>query len=148
MPETNESYSRHAIQLELLKVLQLHIETKRADPGDQEEYAKGFTLTAGCGEFNEENKTINVRISASIDSEKADAPFDLLVELLGIFSVDDSRFPLAYIEDWAKRNAPLILYPYVREHVFGLTTRAGFDSVILPLLEVPTYKITSSDESE
>ncbi len=32
----------------------------------------------------------------------------------------------------------MILQPYLREHVFALTARAGFQPLILPLIEVPT----------
>ena len=61
------------------------------------------------------------------------------VEILGLFNVDDERFPIKSVHSWAKQNAPLILYPYLREQVFSLTSRAGFEGTLLPLFQVPTF---------
>ncbi len=68
-------------------------------------------------------------------------PFALRVHIMGQFKVDESTFDKAKIDKWARINAPYILYPYLREHVFALTARSGFDPVLLPLVELPTIKI-------
>jgi len=52
---------------------------------------------------------------------------------LGIFEVDEDKFPFKFIQNWAEKNAPLILYPYLREQVFSLSSRAGFGGTLLPL---------------
>jgi preprotein translocase subunit SecB len=79
------------------------------------------------------------------------ALFDLLVELMGVFEVvnDDpeSGFNVEFIKQWARENAPMILYPYVREQMYGLTSRAGYSGVILPLMELPTIKFPSPTEA-
>ena len=59
----------------------------------------------------------------------------------GVFKVDETKFAKADIDDWANRNAPFILYPYLREQAYTLTVRCGFPGIIIPLLEVPTFKI-------
>lgn len=68
-------------------------------------------------------------------------PYSLRVHLMGQFRVDEQQFDIAKIDTWARINAPYILYPYLREHVFALTARCGFDPVLLPLVELPTFKV-------
>ena len=67
--------------------------------------------------------------------------YHFLVRLVGTFAVDESNFPSTFVEDWAEKNAPLVLYPYVREHIYSLASRVGISSLILPLLEIPTFKV-------
>lgn len=136
-----KKYQGHPIQLVHLKVTKLFIEPNLDVKQDLETDTGKFSLVTGHGDYDEEDKIITVSTGAKISSEDGDNPFDLDIELLGIFEVDEDRFPLIHIEDWAKRNAPIILYPYLREHVYSLTTRCGFTGALLPLLEVPTFKI-------
>lgn len=141
MADEKETYKRHPIQLEFLKVVELRIKANLDVDQEIETDTTGFTLKVGSSQYDEGSKTIAVKVAASIDSGEEHAPFDLFVELLGVFSVDESKFPLEYVDDWAQRNAPLVLYPYLREHVFGLASRCGYQSVLLPLLEIPTFKV-------
>lgn len=116
-----------------------------------------YTLTVGHSAYDEENKLIKiaVRIEAGhpLKSEKTDAgdevgpspevsAYHLRIEIEGLFVVDDSVFPAARIYEWATTNVIFILYPYLREHVFALTARSGFKPMLLPLVEVPVFKIT------
>ncbi len=102
-----------------------------------------FSLYHGHSEFNHEDKDITIKIGIEIDEKQENSPFILKAELIGVFYVDDSQFPIEHIDSWAKKNAPLILYPYLREHVYSLTSRAGFDGVLLPLLEIPAFRLVS-----
>ncbi len=78
----------------------------------------------------------------------AKAPFVLKVELIGLFTVDPERFPIEHVDQWARTNAPLVLYPYLREQVYGLTSRAGFNATLLPLLEIPTFRLMQQTTGE
>ncbi len=142
--ETNEPIKKHAIQLEGLKVLELSIKANpnMEDPHSQKISEADFTLVTGYSEYHKEEHKIGIRISAEVGVDQDISPFSLRVELIGIFEVDESRFPIMHIEHWAKTNAPLVLYPYLREQVYGLTTRAGFSGMLLPLMEVPTFKVS------
>ena len=101
------------------------------------------TIRIGTTNYDPENKTIQVSLvlESGTRLEEKNAPFKLRVELVGLFAVEESLFPVKHISDWATKNAPFILYPYLREHAFGLSSRCGFKPLILPLLEVPTLKI-------
>ncbi len=141
--DKKEPLKKHAIQLEALKVLELSIKANpnMEDPHGQMISETDFTMETGYSEYHKDNHKIGVRISAKVGEGQDIFPFSLRVELIGIFDVDESRFPIMHIEHWAKTNAPLVLYPYLREQVYGLTNRAGFSGMLLPLFEIPTFKV-------
>jgi preprotein translocase subunit SecB len=136
-----DHFKPHAIQLKSLRIIELYLKVKaNQDPSVIPE-ADSFTLYFGHGRYDEENRTIIVHVRAEVGQDDGTAPYELRVELAGAFEVDPDKFPIIHIEDWAKRNAPLILYPYLREHVYGLTSRAEVGAILLPLFEIPTFKV-------
>lgn len=141
-----KSYKPHAIQLERIKVLELSMKVNLEVDQEKLPEPKGFTLSVGHSEYDDKASRIGVKVSATISSEDGGSPFDLTVELMGGFSVDKEMFPVKFIDDWAMRNAPIILYPYLREHVYALTMRGGFEGTLLPLLQVPTLQ-TGDDKA-
>ncbi|MEK8021109.1 MAG: protein-export chaperone SecB [Candidatus Parabeggiatoa sp.] len=140
--EHKKGYENHPIQLKALKVLELSI--KVIHEPDQQTSPDGgkFSLFHGQSEYDQEKKAIAVKIGVEIGREVEESPFDLRVEILGLFNVDEDKFPIKSVHSWAKQNAPLILYPYLREQVFSLTSRAGFEGTLLPLFQVPTFSAT------
>lgn len=136
-------YSQHAIQLISLEVLQLHLERDPSrDDKDQVIDKADFQLGHGHSEYDVEERKIGVKLIAELGYEDdSDLPFKIKVELLGIFSVDESKFPIDKITHWASKNAPLILYPYLRENVYALSAKTGHKGLLLPLFEVPSFKL-------
>jgi len=142
----------HPIQLRAINIGELHIRLNGAPDRSYSPSGEQFQLTPSWTEYDSEDKTVGVRVKIDIgdletDSGESTAPFDLTVEVTGIFEVDDTRFDTKHVAHWAKHNAPMILYPYARENVYSLTTRSGFTGVILPLLVVPTPKQSGSSVS-
>jgi len=135
--ENKNGYENHPIQLKTLKVLELSIKVI-PDHTQLEPNVEQFSLFHGHNEYNHKDKRIAVRIGVKMGEEVKEVPFELRVEILGIFEVDEDKFPLKFIDNWAEKNAPLILYPYLREHVFSLSSRAGFGGTLLPLFQVST----------
>lgn len=138
MENTKQGYKLHAIQLVELRVAELALKVdlsypKTADLGT-------FTIETGRSEYDKDKHEIQVRMKV-VSGNDEDAPLALVVEMHARFEVDESRFDVQFIEDWADKNAPLVLYPYVRENVYALTARAGFSEALLPLLEIPTFRI-------
>jgi len=136
-----DKFKKHAIQLIDLKVLVLSIIVNPENDQRQLPDSGAFRLYHGHSDFNHDTSQIGVKVGVSIESKEDHSPFDLKVELMGVFDVDQSEFNIEYIEDWSSKNAPLVLYPYLREHVHALTSRAGFEGLLLPLFVVPTFKI-------
>lgn len=155
----NDSYKLHAIQLKTLQVLKLGIEVHNPDIALKDDFELGeFSIENGRSEFNVELSSINVRMRIRAgryaidegspspkDEEFRKQPISFVVEVGGIFKVDTSTFPEDRIHHWAETNAPLIIYPYVREQVYGLSTRVGIKQVILPLLEIPSFKLVKKE---
>lgn len=149
------NFNLHPIQISAIHVGQLYIKINDASAfdTDNEELSRGFNLEVGASEFDEVNKVMHVRLRAAIgrhddQTDNEDSPINLFVELHGTFDVDTEKFPMQYIERFAMNNAPLLIYPYLREHVMGLTIRAGMPGLILPLFEVPQFKIESISSTE
>ncbi|MBD8116832.1 protein-export chaperone SecB [Pantoea agglomerans] len=152
------NYKLHATQLKALQVFKLGIEVHDPHVALSDNFELGeFSIENGHTEFNEETKSINVRMRVragrfAIDddnlAEKNDEflgqALSLIVEVGGVFNIDTEQFPAEHIHDWAEKNAPLVLYPYLREQVYGLSTRVGIKPVLLPLLEVPTMKFVKN----
>lgn len=145
----NHKFKEHAIQLVSLQVMKLNIEIHDSSILEAKEFNPGkFAVETGASEFNTDEKLIHVMMRVMIgrhNSENTEDPVSIHVELGGVFEVNTDNFPMEYINEWADRNAPLVIYPYVREHVYGLTSRAGLPPILLPLFEVPTFKVTKSN---
>lgn len=143
------SYGYHPIQLNSILVRELHIVANI--PPDEAVGVSGekIALFTGFTAYDQEEKEIGV--SAKIESgfdEEEPQPYSIRIEIVGSFHVDEDKFDIGDLEDWARRNAPLILFPYLREHAYALSSRCGFEPLILPLMEVPTFRKPRKDEQE
>jgi preprotein translocase subunit SecB len=134
-----EGYKLHAIQLVDLRVAELAIKVDLSFPKDAN--LGSFTIETGRSNYDREKHQIQVmmKVMSGYDEEKT--PLKLVVELHARFEIDESSFDIQYVEDWAERNAPLVLYPYARENVYALTARSGFSEALLPLIEIPTFRV-------
>ncbi|MFD1691581.1 hypothetical protein ACFSHR_08580 [Azotobacter chroococcum] len=136
----------HPIQLIGVLIEKLELTVHDRFRFEDDNYAKSAEYTIFNTKFDEENSTIGVKVQLSIKPadaapEKLDRPYSLIVTVVGNFKVDVERFPVEYIQDWAVKNAPIILLPFIREHAYSLSARAGFNPVLLPLVEVPNFVI-------
>lgn len=138
----------HPIQLLAVNVQQLYIRPLVAPEAALEADQGGAAIFFGRSEYDAEEKLISVGVKLETPEEKEkDEPFEICVELSGIFEVDDESFPPEHIQHWAENNAPYILMPYLREHVFALTARCGFKPMVLPLTMLPTLRLESEREN-
>ncbi|MBY8156383.1 protein-export chaperone SecB [Vibrio fluvialis] len=139
----------HSIQLENINFLKTAIEVNKAG----KESEPSFSMKCAHTEYDKDSQTIGVKVIAAVgyDDEGEKLPtaeFWMDVEVEGVFHVNAETFPVEKLHLWAKQNAPLILYPYVREAAYSLTSRTMKDSAaILPLLTVPTIKTDNEKSS-
>ncbi|AEF21453.1 protein-export chaperone SecB [Pseudomonas fulva] len=136
--------TNHPIQLLNVLVDELNITVHDRVNFAGADYPKTFDYSVGRTEFDEASKIIAVKVIVSIkpeDPERIDRPFSMTVAVAAQFVVDTEVFPMDKLEQWANHNAPIVILPYVREQAYSLSVRAGFDPIILPLVEVPTIKI-------
>lgn len=129
----------HAIQLESVKVIELFIKSNQRPETSIEVDSANFSMSSSASPYDNERKEIRVITSIEIGmEEKPETPFSMRIRLIGNFRVDDTNFDTKLLPHWARNNAPMILYPFLREHAFALSSRCGFSPVLLPLLVVPT----------
>lgn len=152
---TKSEFKYHPIQLRNIKVLKLSIiDNPDFDKESSQDDFSDFSFYHMHSDYDKETKVFAVRVKAVLgkdsdceSDETIDAsqyPFNMEVELVGVFDVDESQFDIQYVDSFAKTNAPLVIYPYLREHVYSLTNRAGYDSALLPLFEVPQFRVSKS----
>ncbi|MDR3566760.1 MAG: protein-export chaperone SecB [Syntrophobacteraceae bacterium] len=131
--------SLHDIQLKEVKVVELFIKSKQRPVQTVGVASAQFSISAEHGEYDAKNKSIHVLTTAEAGMDDiTETPYSIRVRIVGFFSVDDEKFDSQNIDHWAKNNAPAILYPFLREHVYALTARCGFEPAILPLVVLPT----------
>lgn len=60
--------------------------------------------------------------------------FTAMIQMIGHFErvAEAEQEGIPTVENFAKINAPAILYPYIREHLASLTSKAAVGTVILP----------------
>ncbi len=136
--------AEYPIQANFIAVRELYIKSHVPPNQRVQVDSANFILKTAHSSYDEAQHVIEVGVIIEYGIEtKPDevVPFALRAHIMGQFKVDESTFEKAKIDKWARINAPYILYPYLREHVFALTARAGFNPVLLPLLELPTIKI-------
>lgn len=111
------------IQLDNWKILNLNFSSR-----EEERLENSFDLKTGNFFPEDNSKTFGVGIEIEIKDKK----FDLSVEAIFMFSLDEEITEKFKISDFPKINAPAIAFPYLRAYVSNLTLQSGFDPVMLP----------------
>lgn len=141
---TKSLLKRHPISIDDVRVRELYIQGN-VHPNDVEEGVEiTYSISAGRSEYNSDDKTVIVAVKFETnDNDNKDKilPYTMRVELVARFTVDEENFSPDNVDDWADRNAPIVLIPYLREHVYSLTIRCGYNPLILPLVQVPTFEV-------
>jgi preprotein translocase subunit SecB len=129
----------HDIRLNDVKVLELFVRSNERPTPTVGAKPEQFSFHSEHSPYDLERKSIRVWTTAEIGMGKSPAtPFSMRIQIIGFFSVDEEKFDIGLLDHWAERNAPMILYPFVREHAYALSARCGFQPVILPLMVLPT----------
>jgi preprotein translocase subunit SecB len=151
-----ETYKKHPIQLIQLEYRECSLQVRELDEEDSgaDEAQDGeqleddeFQLIVGTVPYEKGSNLKYIKLECrtyGLPQGKKDHPgFDVVVDVSGVFSVDESQFPAEYVDDWGNKNAPLVLYPYVREAVTSMNYRCGIVDVPLPLFSIPSFRIES-----
>jgi len=141
----------HAIQLRFVAVKELQMETFWPIPDRQGYEPAPGALQFSSSPLNPSAHTLQVRLRfisgrdatpSETEIEKMknanEQPFRVRAEVIGEFHIDITRFPVEKVSEWARINAPMILLPFLREQVYALSVRSGFQPLLLPMILVPT----------
>lgn len=140
MPQKIEYHKFQLISLDIreLSIISLadNVKEKKEVPSDFE-----GSFTTGQSNFNEEESNIVAGIKFEINPEKDKdvAVFSLKVEIRGIFKFQEEQEQIDPddLKKWIEINSLYLLFPYLREQVYSLTQKAGFNPTILPLITLP-----------
>lgn len=148
--DEKSKYKVHPIQLIDVKVLKLNFELFATEDVSAES-SKGpetFRFQHTHSTIDEDEKRFAVKVRALLDDTSADSDnesdtkWKMEIELVGLFEYQSHEdFSIDRLEAFAERNAPLILYPYLREHVYSCAIRADVERPMLPLFQVPPFKM-------
>jgi preprotein translocase subunit SecB len=139
------SLDPYPIQLIQLGVRELSIRADVSPDEDATIALQDCSIRVGHSKYNEQDKTIGVSLKLEVGKDEND-PVTLRIQVIGLFQVDEGRFPMNRLLEWAMGNAPVIMLPFLREHAYALTSRCGFKPLILPLAEVNTISIEQPKE--
>lgn len=144
-------FKLHPIQLRFVAVRELYIRTFYP-PAVSAKYSPATSnLQANAAPLDPQTNVVQIGLhfrsgretdptDEDLASMKAsqEQPFRVVVQIVAEFFVDTNKFPAEKVPAWAKINAPAILFPFLREQVFALTARCGFNPLILPMIHLPT----------
>lgn len=111
------------IQLESWKILNLNFSFK-----EKEREENSFDLSTGNFFPEKEEKSFGVGFEITIKDKK----FDLVLEAIFTFQLEESVSEEFKLSDFPKINAPAIAFPYLRAYISNLTLQSGFEPVMLP----------------
>ena len=153
--------SLHPIQLQFVAVRELFIQTFYPPVPGENYVPEAGQLTTSVAQFDAERKVIQISLQFKIglDHEpseeeiseiksKSAQPFRIRVHLVAQFSIDTNNFPESKIQQWGKANAPALMFPFLREHVFGLTSRCSYTPLILPMIVLPPTRNDPAPQPE
>lgn len=145
-----KSHDLHPIQLVDVVVNKLNVVVNDPRAARDFEGELNLKIEVGHSELVEGDPNISVglRIETKPEASEVSAdsteqgspelpPFAVEVELQGNFVVDYAKFSFDNLVRWAEVNAPFVLLPYAREHVYGLALRAGIRGLVFPLFIQP-----------
>ena len=95
---------------------------------DKEREQNSFDLETANFFSEEKTNAFGVIFEVDINDKK----FDLHIEAVFFFSLDEDITEKFKISTFPRVNAPAIAFPYLRAFISNITLQAGFEPVILP----------------
>jgi|SRR5690606_15918694 len=81
------------------------------------------------------NEIVLVKLIVTLTGKSSDTGkdnFDFKVSYVGEWSMGEN--PQPPLEIFTKMNAPAIIFPFIREHIAGISLKAGLDPLFLPTI--------------
>lgn len=134
----------YPVQPTFIVVREIHFVSHRPPSNEDKIDESEIHFTQQISPFDERQKRVQVTLGAEfgfqVGPEKPKPPFSVKVVMTGEFSISD-EFPRDKIQLWAYRNAAFVIFPYLRERLYYITSQAGYPPILLPLIQIPTIKI-------
>jgi len=136
---------KHPIQLEHISISKIDFVGYRSALQGDVAGESSVNVNFKYSPYNIDQKAIMLMGEATIGSKLEspsletvkENPFYLYVRIHGFFTADESQVDAGYADSFASKNAPTLMYPYLREHVHSVAIRCGYPNVVLPLVKIP-----------
>lgn len=96
--------------------------------GDEIREDNSFDLKTGHFFPDADDRVFGIGFEVEIK----DKEFDLFVEAIYMFKVDESINEEFKLSNFPRINAPAIAFPFLRAYISNLTLQSGYDPVVLP----------------
>ncbi|MDT0293958.1 protein-export chaperone SecB [Mesonia ostreae] len=126
------------IQLENWRVINVNFSSIKGEPREN----NSFDLSTG----HFFPKEIKNSFGVGFEIEVKDKFFDLFVEAVFMFKLNDDITEEFKLSNFPKINAPAIAFPFLRAYVSNLTLQSGYDPVILPSINFVQF-VKDKEES-
>lgn len=147
MPEQPQTPPRYPIQPTFITVREIHFISHRPPSPDDKIERSTISITQSATPFNETTRRVQVTLAAEFGPGNEPAPnpppFSVRVAITGEFVIDPA-FPAEKINLWVSQNAAFVIYPYLRERLYYITSQGGYPPILLPLMQVPTIRLSPS----
>ena len=111
-----------------LALLESHFERVSTITFDIEKVTRESETSIGIQKISEEQVLVTETLTFSQTFENI-VEFSVKIKMIGVFE-KQGETDLS-IDDFARINAPAIIYPYIREHLSNLTTKAAVGTILL-----------------
>ena len=95
--------------------------------------------------IDEENNILYVELHFIIQNEEKSLSIELVC--MGQFQ-EDAEEPTIALKEFANKEAPAILFPYVREYVSSLTLKSGIAPIVLPPINFQNVSINNKSNKK
>ena len=126
------------IQLDNWKIINVNFESLK----EKRRKENSFDLSTGHFFPKELDKSFGVGFEVDIK----DKFFDLIVEAIFMFKLDEDITEDFKLSDFPKINAPAIAFPFLRAYISNLTLQSGYDPVILPSINFVQFAKEKQEE--
>jgi len=73
-----------------------------------------------------------------MNKDKGDVEVDISISMLGVFEkIGEST--ISNLEEFGRVNGAAIIFPYIREHITNVCSKAGIGNVVLPPMNFTKY---------
>ena len=111
-----------------LALLESHFERVSTITFDLEKVTRDSETSIDIQKISEEQVLVTETLTFSQTFENI-TEFSVKIKMIGVFE-KEGETDLS-IDDFARINAPAIIYPYIREHLSNLTTKAAVGTILL-----------------